>query len=234
MNDEIRELLDKAVMAKTIPFCYQCYREAPSGVCPRCGSDDLMRLLPGYGCEYGTESFYSNILSELNIEPVDTSDDAFEDYLDELYGEVKIADFYYDTGRILRYGVPGDFKYLKDEYFSEGGGEFIKIGNDLYRVEDLEEKLSELIEEVVPQVVIGYLNKKTGKSFNTDSKRTIKMIERLKKNGFRFEDFKAVIDRRCELWGDIPHLKKYLRPQTLFNAENFHYYLYGELKKEEV
>lgn len=38
---------------KSIPFCYSCYKEAPSGVCKTCHSDDLMRLMPEIGCEYG-------------------------------------------------------------------------------------------------------------------------------------------------------------------------------------
>ena len=38
---------------KSIPFCYNCYKEAPSGICKNCHSDDLMRLMPQVGCEYG-------------------------------------------------------------------------------------------------------------------------------------------------------------------------------------
>ena len=50
---EINEKLEKIAYSKTIPFCYCCYKEAPSGTCKSCHSDDLMRLLPEYGCEYG-------------------------------------------------------------------------------------------------------------------------------------------------------------------------------------
>ncbi len=53
MNEQLMEKLRKLAFKKTIPFCYSCYSEAPTGVCSACGSDDLMRLLPGVGCEYG-------------------------------------------------------------------------------------------------------------------------------------------------------------------------------------
>jgi len=50
---EIQNNLEKIAYSKTIPFCYMCYIEAPTGRCTKCHSDDLMRLLPDYGCEYG-------------------------------------------------------------------------------------------------------------------------------------------------------------------------------------
>jgi len=53
MNNEIFEQLKELAFKRSIPFCYSCYIEAPTGCCKVCGSDDLMRLVPGVGCEYG-------------------------------------------------------------------------------------------------------------------------------------------------------------------------------------
>ena len=49
----IESNLKSIAYKKSIPFCYSCNKEAPSGVCKTCHSDDLMRLIPGVGCEYG-------------------------------------------------------------------------------------------------------------------------------------------------------------------------------------
>ena len=53
MNSEIKEQLEKLAYERSKPFCYSCYAEAPTGCCESCGSDDLMRLVPEFGCEYG-------------------------------------------------------------------------------------------------------------------------------------------------------------------------------------
>ena len=52
-NDEIQEQLSQLAMNHSRPFCYTCYRTAPTGRCVTCGSDDLMREVPGVGVEYG-------------------------------------------------------------------------------------------------------------------------------------------------------------------------------------
>lgn len=85
MNTEIKSQLEKIAFAKTIPFCYGCYKEAASGRCKACGSDDLMRLLQGSGCEYGTDWVIKELLQE-NIEIVDL-DEAFENFVRESYPE---------------------------------------------------------------------------------------------------------------------------------------------------
>ena len=36
--------------------------KAPTGTCKTCGSDDLMRMIPGVGCEYGTDWIIEHIL----------------------------------------------------------------------------------------------------------------------------------------------------------------------------
>ena len=53
MNTEIQKQLTELALKQSKPFCYSCYKEAPSDRCNTCGSDDLMRLMPEVGCEYG-------------------------------------------------------------------------------------------------------------------------------------------------------------------------------------
>ncbi len=53
MKSEIQKNLEKLAFKRTKPFCYQCYKVAPTGRCTHCMSDDLMRELEGVGVEYG-------------------------------------------------------------------------------------------------------------------------------------------------------------------------------------
>ncbi len=50
MNTEIQTQLHELALKRSLPFCYNDYIECPDGRCPKCGSDDLMRMFPGVGC----------------------------------------------------------------------------------------------------------------------------------------------------------------------------------------
>ncbi|WP_291515391.1 hypothetical protein [Bdellovibrio sp. ArHS] len=64
MNSEMKQQLRNFALKRTIPFCYSCYQQAPSGVDKSCHSDDLMRLVPGHGCEYGLDWVITAIIEE--------------------------------------------------------------------------------------------------------------------------------------------------------------------------
>ena len=81
MKDEIQQKLEQIALNRSIPFCYGCYKEAPTGCCKTCGSDDLMRLLPEVGCEYGTSWIIKHIL-ETELDAVDL-EEAFEESVRE-------------------------------------------------------------------------------------------------------------------------------------------------------
>ena len=83
MKSELHQKLEELAFKRSKPFCYGCYREAPTGTCKTCGSDDLMRLVPGVGCEYGTDWVIKHIL-ETELEQVDL-DAAFEDSVRQCY-----------------------------------------------------------------------------------------------------------------------------------------------------
>ncbi len=64
--------------------------------------------------------------------------------------------------------------------------------------------------------VIEYLNAKTFRTFKETSKGHQRHINARLKEGFLFEDFKAVIDFKAEQWLKDETMKSYLRPETLF------------------
>lgn len=101
MQTEILEQLKTLALKKSIPFCYGCYKEAPTGRCVSCGSDDLMRLLPGVGCEWGTDWIVKQFIED-ELTPVDT-DEAFEESVSQCYPEtVKVGWLELDTVRVLK------------------------------------------------------------------------------------------------------------------------------------
>lgn len=63
---------------------------------------------------------------------------------------------------------------------------------------------------------IEYLNAKTFRTFKETSKGHQRHINARLKEGFLFEDFKAVIDFKAEQWLKDETMKSYLRPETLF------------------
>ena len=77
LSEELQSRLKDIAFKKSIPFCYCCYKAAPSGTCTTCLSDDLMRLVEGVGVEYGTDWVIEHLIQE-SLTPVDTTD-SFED-----------------------------------------------------------------------------------------------------------------------------------------------------------
>ena len=72
--------------------------------------------------------------------------------------------------------------------------------------------------------IIGHLNEKTGSRYSAQSVSTKKHINARYKEGRTYEDFIKVIDAKVAEWGDNPKMRKYLRPETLFNNK-FEWYL---------
>jgi uncharacterized phage protein (TIGR02220 family) len=81
------------------------------------------------------------------------------------------------------------------------------------------------------QEIIAYLNEKTGKHFDCQSKQTRARIKaRWGANGKQrtIQDFFTVIDNKCRSWLNDPEMAAYLRPETLFGTK-FESYL-NEIK----
>ncbi len=72
--------------------------------------------------------------------------------------------------------------------------------------------------------IVGFLNEKAGSSFKANNKTTMGHIKARWNEGFRLEDFKAVIEFKCAEWLTDEKFVQFLRPQTLF-AGKFEAYL---------
>jgi uncharacterized phage protein (TIGR02220 family) len=72
-------------------------------------------------------------------------------------------------------------------------------------------------------IIIEYLNDKT-KSAYTLNKTNCECINGRLNEGYNINQFKAVIDNKCNQWLNTPQ-QKYLRPITLFSASKFENYL---------
>ena len=74
--------------------------------------------------------------------------------------------------------------------------------------------------------IIKYLNLKTGSKFKPTTKPYIQAIRSRLKEGYTVDDFKTVIDKKCNEWKGTK-LEKYLTPKTLFAPSHFDTYLNG-------
>lgn len=81
--------------------------------------------------------------------------------------------------------------------------------------------------EVPYKEIIDYLNLKANKKYKY-TKTTISKINARCNEGFTLEDFKQVIDIKCNQWLNDSKMKQYLRPETLFGTK-FESYLNEEV-----
>jgi uncharacterized phage protein (TIGR02220 family) len=67
--------------------------------------------------------------------------------------------------------------------------------------------------------IVQYLNQKTNKNFKHTSKVTQRHIRARLAEGFTVNDFKQVVDNKCNDWLRDQKMKEYLRPETLFGTK---------------
>ena len=67
--------------------------------------------------------------------------------------------------------------------------------------------------------IITYLNNKTNANYKPSSRKTRKLIKARWNEGFRYDDFKKVIDIKTEEWLNDPRMSMFLRPETLFGTK---------------
>lgn len=140
MNDEIQQQLQQLALKRSIPFCYGCYKEAPTGRCNSCGSDDLMRLLPEVGCEYGTDWIIRHIL-ENELETANL-DEMFEESVRQCYPEeTKVGWMTFDTVTLMKEQDPIGWRCALADYESqeESEGNIISVdgGATYYSTQEL-------------------------------------------------------------------------------------------------
>jgi len=140
-KEEIQSKLEAIAYNRTTAFCYNDYIECPTGTCPKCGSDDLMRLLPNFGCEYGISWVIEEILrSELEIANLD---EAFEDSIRSCYPEeTQVGWMTFNTVELMKSQDPVSWQLARDEYIDslESDDQIVSFdnGSNYYWVHDLE------------------------------------------------------------------------------------------------
>lgn len=118
MNTEIQKQLEKLAFERSTPFCYHDYIECPTGRCPKCGSDDLMRSVQGVGCEYGTSWIIEHIL-ETELTPANL-EESFEESIRDSYPETtKFGWMEFDTVMLMKEMDPLSWRCALSEYESE-------------------------------------------------------------------------------------------------------------------
>lgn len=81
--------------------------------------------------------------------------------------------------------------------------------------------------------VIDYLNKKTGSHYLPTTKSYRSKIKARFNEGFTLQDFKAVIDKKCQEWLTDDRMVNYLRPETLFSTK-FQSYLNQQVTRPRI
>lgn len=80
--------------------------------------------------------------------------------------------------------------------------------------------------------IVAYLNERTGAKYRPTTPKTRERIRARWAEGFREEDFRAVIDGKVADWGKDEKMARYLRPETLFGPK-FEGYLNEPRTKRE-
>ena len=79
--------------------------------------------------------------------------------------------------------------------------------------------------------ILNYLNSKVGVMYKPSNTKTISLIKARLREGFTFDDFKSVIDKKFEAWKGTS-FEQYLTPFTLF-GDKFEIYLNQKIVKVE-
>ncbi len=118
-TENIKQTLEERAHEESRPFCYGDYITVSvdkdgQAFCPKCGSDDLMRELPGVGVEYGYD-WIAKHLVETEGEDVDIKE-MYKDLLDEIYEPIKFNELEYSPSQVLQAVDPVAFNMGADEY----------------------------------------------------------------------------------------------------------------------
>ena len=125
----IETALTRIAFEQSEAFCYGCYipvKRAANGSthCPRCLSDDCMRLYKDEGPEWGLTHVIDRLLTD-NCEEISENDltERFEVMLDECYPEIKICGLTYNQGEAFKRLDPVAFDLAANAYVDQEIGE---------------------------------------------------------------------------------------------------------------
>jgi uncharacterized phage protein (TIGR02220 family)/predicted phage replisome organizer len=107
------------------------------------------------------------------------------------------------------------------------------VDSTRYLVDDAEEDKDKDIDKEKEYIsIVSYLNEKAGTGFKATTAKTKSAIHARLAEGFTLEDFKIVIDKKCQEWIGTD-MQKYLRPETLFGTK-FEGYLNAKTGRNET
>lgn len=67
--------------------------------------------------------------------------------------------------------------------------------------------------------IVSALNEAAGTSYRATTEKTRRLIRARWNEGFRLDDFRAVVSKMAAEWGRVPKMSAYLRPETLFGTK---------------
>lgn len=141
-HQDIVEALKERAQQESKPFCYSCYiavgEEGDDAKhCPKCGSDDNMRLVEGIGCEYGLDWIVERIIKD-EFEKLSESEleDLCEERLNDCYDQISIVGVKFFPGDVLREMDPTAFaEQLNEQCDSDvEDGRLVCLDGDYYVV----------------------------------------------------------------------------------------------------
>jgi len=106
-------------------------------------------------------------------------------------------------------------------------GKSTQSNKDKYKYKDKEsnnihspaKKQDEPAEKIPYAEIVKHLNIRIGSKYRPTINKTQSLIKARWNEGFRLDDFKTVIDKKCIEWIGDKEKEKYLRPVTLFGAK---------------
>ena len=98
---------------------------------------------------------------------------------------------------------------------------------------DIEEDKEKEEEKELYKSIISYLNEKAGTNYKPTTAKTKTAIKARLAEGFKVDDFKTVIDKKCAEWIGDEKMEKYLRPETLFGTK-FEGYLNAKVSRQQA
>jgi predicted phage replisome organizer/uncharacterized phage protein (TIGR02220 family) len=139
----------------------------------------------------------------------------------EKYQNIEGLDKIREQNRIRQARYKESQKLLSDNVISNvTGNAEVTQGNAIDK--DIDKESDKDIE--IYKNIIDYFNQKAGTNYKHSSKATQKHINGRLADGFTFDDFKAVIDKKVTEWNHEPikgekDMRQYLRPETLFGTK---------------
>ena len=149
-KETIIKRLETLALKGTIPFCRSCFKKAPTGRCPQCKTDDLMKLHEETGCEYGVDWYIPEILKN-HLEPVN-EERIFKAMIEDCYpNNTRVAWIKLNTVEILKEVCPCDWETACNDYISdlEANEQLISFddGSTYYWANELEKFIGEKLKQ---------------------------------------------------------------------------------------